>query len=76
MFAIPWAQKGHWNNNEDLWHVDERIQMSPIQVRNLDVENASHLWRLEVMRVKSRARGSSWRFDFRMLKNPSMRGVK
>ena len=53
----------------------ENAQMILVWVRAQDVENASHLQGLGVMRVRTWAMRSSWCDDFRMLKNTSIGGV-
>ena len=45
-------------------------------MRILGIENASHLQKLKVIRVKLGMRGSSWYLNFKMLKNISIEGVE
>jgi hypothetical protein len=53
----------------------EKPQVILVWVRALGVGNASHPWRLGVMRERPCAMRSSWREDSRMLKNTSFGGV-
>ena len=55
--------------------VGERAQVILMWVRAPDVGNASHPWRLRVTRVWPWVMCSSWREDYRMLKNTSIRGL-
>jgi hypothetical protein len=53
----------------------EKAQLILVWVRAPGVGNASHPRRLGIMRKKPRTMRSSWREDFRMLKNTSFGGV-
>ena len=53
----------------------KRIQVDLIWVRALGVNNASDSWRLKVMKVRLKTKGSLWRFDSRMLEITSIGGI-
>ena len=55
--------------------IGEKAQVILVWMRAGGVGNASHPRRLGVIRVRPRALDCSWRYDSRMPKNTSIRGV-
>ena len=55
--------------------IGKRAKVFLFQTRALGIENAFHLQRLRVMRVRPRALNSLWRLDYRMLLITLIRGV-
>jgi hypothetical protein len=55
--------------------IGERVQLILMWVRPPGVENASHPWRLGVMRVRPSTTSIFWHPDSTMLKNTSIGGV-
>ena len=55
--------------------IGERAQVILVWLRALGRGNASHPQELGAIRVRPRALDSSWRLNFKMLKNTSIGGV-